>query len=87
MGIVSWIIFGGLAGWVTGYLTGTRDQRGCIGNIILGIVGAFVGGLLVQFLTGTPFYFGFDIRSFVVAVIGSIVLLILVGAARKSLHR
>lgn len=85
MGIIAWVIFGALAGWATSQITG--DKRGCLGNIILGIVGAFVGGLLMQFLTGAPFDFGFNIMSFVVAVLGAIVLLVLVGVARKSLKR
>jgi len=84
MGILSWIIMGALAGWIAGLITQTKDRRGCIGNIILGVVGAFVGGLLMQFLTGEGFGFGFDLASLVVAVLGAIVVLTLVGAARKA---
>jgi uncharacterized membrane protein YeaQ/YmgE (transglycosylase-associated protein family) len=83
MGILSWLIFGALAGWVAGLITKTNHRRGCIGNIILGIVGAFVGGALMTFLTGQQFMAGFNLGSFVVAVIGAIVLLAIVNAARK----
>ncbi len=48
----------------------------------MGVVGAFVGGILVQFLTGNPFDFGFNIPSFVVAVIGAVVLLVLLRLIR-----
>ncbi|HAM45894.1 MAG TPA: GlsB/YeaQ/YmgE family stress response membrane protein, partial [Propionibacteriaceae bacterium] len=52
MGWLAWIIFGALAGWVASMLAGTNDRQGCIVDIIVGVVGAFVGGILVQFLTG-----------------------------------
>jgi uncharacterized membrane protein YeaQ/YmgE (transglycosylase-associated protein family) len=83
MGILTWIIFGALAGWLTSLFTGTRKRRGCIGNIILGIVGAFVGGMLMEFLTGSEMNFGFDLRSFVVAMIGAILVLVLFGGMKK----
>lgn len=83
MGIIAWIIFGALAGWVAGLIT-RSGRRGCITNIIIGIVGAFIGGVIMEFLTGTGFSMGFNLRSFIVAVIGSIILLALVGASRKK---
>jgi uncharacterized membrane protein YeaQ/YmgE (transglycosylase-associated protein family) len=82
MGWLAWIIFGALAGWVASMLAGTNDRQGCIVDIIVGVVGAFVGGILVQFLTGNPFDFGFNIPSFVVAVIGAVVLLVLLRLIR-----
>ena len=82
MGWLAWIIFGALAGWVASMLAGTSDRQGCIVDIIVGVVGAFVGGILVQFLTGNPFDFGFNIMSFIVAVIGAIVLLVLLRLIR-----
>ncbi len=84
MGILSWIIFGALAGWVAGLVTGTRDRRGCIGNILLGIIGAFLGGFVMSLVTGTGFTFAFDLSSFIVAVIGAVLLLTITGAVRKS---
>jgi hypothetical protein len=44
LGWLSWIIFGALAGWVASLITGNRSQTGCLTNIIVGIVGAFLGG-------------------------------------------
>ncbi len=84
MGILAWIIFGALAGWVASLLAGTNEQQGCILNIVVGIVGAFLGGLLVQLFTGSGFNFEFDITSFIVAVIGALVLLFIVNFVRRS---
>ncbi len=83
MGLLSWIIFGALAGWVAGAITGTSHRHGCLLNIIIGVVGAFIGGLLMEVLTGHGFWIGFNLRSFIVAVIGSVVLLAIAGAARR----
>lgn len=83
MGLVSWIIFGALAGWVAGTITGTSYRHGCLLNIIIGVVGAFVGGLLMEVLTGHGFWIGFNLRSFAVAVIGSVLLLAIAGRARR----
>jgi uncharacterized membrane protein YeaQ/YmgE (transglycosylase-associated protein family) len=83
MGILGWIIFGALAGWVASILAGTNERQGCIMNIIVGVIGAFLGGFLVELLTGTGISFGWDWRSFIVAVLGSILLLFITGAMRK----
>ena len=83
MGILAWIIFGALAGGVAGVIAGSK-RSGCLYNIIIGVVGAFVGGLIMQFITGETFNFGFDWRSFLVAVVGSIILLVLTGATKRK---
>lgn len=82
MGPIAWIIFGALAGWVAGLITGNGKRQGCLLNIVVGIIGAFLGGFLMQLITGTPFRFDFDGSSFAVAVIGAILLLVITGAAR-----
>ena len=46
LGIISWIIFGALAGWVASMIAGTNREQGWLENIIVGIIGAFLGGLL-----------------------------------------
>lgn len=85
MGIISWIIFGALAGWVASLIAGTNARQGCLLNIVVGIVGAMIGGALYSFLTGGTINFGlFDPVSFVVAVIGALVLL---GIARFAQGR
>jgi uncharacterized membrane protein YeaQ/YmgE (transglycosylase-associated protein family) len=82
MGPITWIIFGALAGWIASLIAGTNERQGCFLNIVVGVVGAMIGGLVVQFLTGNPVNIGFNLQSFIVAVIGSLILLWLVNAAR-----
>ena len=79
MGILSWIVFGGLAGLVAGFLTGRRG--GIIYSIIVGIVGALLGGFIMS-LVGSTGVTGWDWRSFAVAVGGAVVLLIILGFVR-----
>jgi uncharacterized membrane protein YeaQ/YmgE (transglycosylase-associated protein family) len=83
MGILSWLIFGALAGWIASMIAGTNQRQGCISNIIVGIVGALIGGFLVQLLGGGEMNFDFDLWSFVVAVLGAVILLFIVGAVRR----
>lgn len=83
MGILAWIIFGALAGWVASIIVGNDARQGCLMNIIVGVIGAFIGGLLMQLLTGRGFNFEFSIPSFIVAVIGAVLLLIITGAGRR----
>lgn len=80
MGIIMWIIFGALAGWVASMLLKTNDQQGAIGNIIVGILGALLGGFLAGLLFDSPGVTGFNLTSFIIAVIGAVILLLLKGA-------
>ncbi|MCA9933386.1 MAG: GlsB/YeaQ/YmgE family stress response membrane protein [Ardenticatenaceae bacterium] len=84
MGILSWIIFGALAGWFASLIVGTRGRQGCLFNIIIGVVGAFLGGIIMEFVTGNSISMAFNMRSFVVAVLGAVILLVITGAARKG---
>jgi uncharacterized membrane protein YeaQ/YmgE (transglycosylase-associated protein family) len=83
MGILSWIIFGALAGWVASLVMGTNWRQGCLGNVIVGIIGAFVGGLFMRLVLHTPINFGWDWTSFGVAVLGSVILLAVTGWYRR----
>ena len=74
MGLIAWIIFGALAGWVASKLTGRDDQMGCLMNIVVGVIGAFVGGAIVGLFTG-GFSIGFNLTSFIVAVVGAVLFL------------
>jgi uncharacterized membrane protein YeaQ/YmgE (transglycosylase-associated protein family) len=75
MNIIIWIVFGGLVGWIATLLTGNDPQYGVLGNIVIGIVGSALGGWLSgKFLKG-PAVSGFDFRSFLVALLGSVILL------------
>lgn len=83
MGLLAWIVFGGLAGWVAGMIAGTHRRQGCLLNVIIGVIGAFIGGILMRVLTGHTYWIGFDLQSFAVAVIGSVILLAIAGLARR----
>ena len=84
-GIITWVVIGGLAGWVASMITKTDASMGLLGNIVAGIIGAFVGGFLIGLLGGSGFT-GFNIWSFVVALVGAIVVLLIWRAitGRKS---
>jgi uncharacterized membrane protein YeaQ/YmgE (transglycosylase-associated protein family) len=79
MGILFWIIFGGLVGWVASLVMGTDSQQGIILNIVVGVIGAFIGGWLAGVMGGTGVT-GFNLYSFAVATIGAIVLIVIVKA-------
>ncbi len=82
MNIIAWIIFGALAGWIASKVMNTDAEQGAVANIIVGIIGAFVGGILMQVL-GQSGVDGFNVRSFLVAIIGAVLLLAAYKALRK----
>ena len=83
MGLLSWIVFGGLAGWVASLIIGNNRRQGCIGNVIVGVIGAFIGGFLVKLAqSGDSISFGWDWRSFGIAVVGACILLLITGRRR-----
>lgn len=74
MSIIMWIIFGALVGWIASMIAGTNAQQGAIANIVVGIVGALLGGFIMQ-LFGQSGISGFNLYSIVVAIVGAVVLL------------
>ena len=82
MGILSWIILGLIVGIIAKFFMPGRDPGGIFITIILGIAGAFVGGFIGSAL-GLGNVSGFDIRSLLIAVGGSILLLIIYRAIKK----
>lgn len=82
MNIIGWIILGGLAGWVGSKVMKTDESMGLFANIIVGVLGALIGGFLVSLLGGEGVT-GFNIWSFLVALLGAIILLWIVKAVKK----
>lgn len=81
MGILTWILFGLVAGAIAKFLMPGRDPGGCVLTIVIGIAGALLGGFLATLL-GFGGIEEFDLRSLLIAVLGSIVLLAIFRALR-----
>jgi uncharacterized membrane protein YeaQ/YmgE (transglycosylase-associated protein family) len=82
MGILLWIIFGGLVGWIASIIMKTNAQQGIILNIVVGIIGALMGGWIMSFFGQSPVT-GFNLYSFLVALIGAVVLIYIVKLIRR----
>ncbi len=83
MDILLWIVFGALAGWIASIIMKSDAKMGALANIIVGILGAGIGGFLFNTF-GASGVTGFNIASLLVAVIGSVVLLFLVRLVRAA---
>lgn len=80
MSIIVWIIIGGLAGWAGGAIM--KSEGGLLRNIIVGIIGALVGGFIMSFI-GAEGFTGLNLWSFLVALLGSVVFLGIMGIFTK----
>jgi len=74
LGFIGWIILGGLAGWVASMIAGTNARQGLLGNIIAGIIGGVVGGFVFGLFGGAGVT-GFNLWSFLVALVGAVIVL------------
>ncbi len=80
MGILSWIVFGLLAGLVARMFVRGAGSIGCIGTLAVGIVGALIGGLIGQVVFDEKIRFDWDLRPFLVAVLGAVAFLLVLQA-------
>jgi uncharacterized membrane protein YeaQ/YmgE (transglycosylase-associated protein family) len=76
MGMLSWIVFGLLAGLVARWIMPGKGPQGCVVTVLLGIVGAFVGGYIGTRL-GFGTVTGFNLHSFLIAVGGAVLVLVI----------
>jgi uncharacterized membrane protein YeaQ/YmgE (transglycosylase-associated protein family) len=89
MNFIIWIVIGGLIGWAASILMKTDAQQGMVLNVVVGIVGALVGGWLLSplFGTGTINQNDFSLASLVVSLLGAIILLAVVNLLRRGAPR
>ncbi|MFH1513045.1 MAG: GlsB/YeaQ/YmgE family stress response membrane protein [Bacillota bacterium] len=83
MGILLWIVMGGLVGWVASMIMKRNEKMGLIANIIVGIVGAVLGGWIASLL-GLGSISGFNLSSFLIALGGACLLMLVTGIFKKK---
>jgi uncharacterized membrane protein YeaQ/YmgE (transglycosylase-associated protein family) len=83
MSIIGWIVFGLLAGAVARALTPGKQRIGCFGTLAVGVLGALLGGFLGEAIFDEDINFEWDLKPFLVAVAGSIVLLLGLNALSR----
>lgn len=81
--IIVWLILGGISGWIASKITGNDERMGVGWNLIVGIVGAFIGGWVAGIFGLGPAT-GLNLWSFVISIIGSVILLAIVSLFRKK---
>lgn len=83
MGIIIWLIVGGVVGWLASLIMRTDAQQGIILNIVVGIIGAVIAGLLM----GRSINSGVTIETFLYSLIGAVILLAIVNLIRRGTVR
>ena len=85
MGFLVWLLVGGVVGWLASLVMKTDAQQGIILNVVVGIVGAFLGGLLISPLVGLPTINSgvLSVGSVLVSLVGAIILLAIVNLFRR----
>jgi uncharacterized membrane protein YeaQ/YmgE (transglycosylase-associated protein family) len=89
MNIIIWLVVGGLIGWVASMIMKTDGQQGILLNVVVGIVGAMLGGWFISPLvgTGTINDGAFNVGSLVVSLLGAVILLAIVNLFRRGSAR
>lgn len=82
MGFILWIVVGGIIGWLASIIMRTDAQQGIFLNIIVGIIGAFIGGLIISggSINDAPL----TVTSFLVSLLGAVILLAIVNLVRRG---
>ena len=89
MNIIIWLVVGGLIGWVASMLMRTDGRQGILLNVVVGIVGAFIGGWLLAPMVGagTINSGDFSLPGLAISLIGAVVLLAVVNLVRRGTAR
>ena len=85
IGIIVWLVVGGIIGWLASILMRTDAQQGVLMNVVVGIIGALLGNAVLAPLLG----FGgsiqtFDLGAFVIAILGAVILLAIVNLVQRG---
>ena len=85
MNLIIWLVLGGITGWLASLVMRTDGQQGILLNVIVGIVGAFIGGWVISPMVGVAtINEGFSIGSVVVSLLGAVILLAIVNLFRRG---
>jgi uncharacterized membrane protein YeaQ/YmgE (transglycosylase-associated protein family) len=89
MSIIIWLIVGGIVGWLASIIMRTDGQQGILLNVVVGIIGALLGGWLLAplFGTGTINQGDFSLSGLVVSLLGAVILLAIVNLIRRGTAR
>ncbi len=89
MNFIIWLVIGGLIGWVASMIMKTDAQQGVVLNVVVGIVGAFLGGWLISPLVGVPTINqdAFSLPALLVSLAGAVILLAIVNLVRRGTAR
>lgn len=82
IGIIIWLIVGGIIGWLASILMRTDAQQGVLMNIVVGIIGAFIGGMIANggSINGDPM----DVRAWIFSLLGAVILLAIINLFRRG---
>ena len=89
MNFLVWLVVGGLIGWIASKIMNTDAQQGVFLNVVVGIVGAFLGGMLISPLVGVPTINqnALSMGALLVSLVGAIILLAIVNLVRRGKTR
>jgi uncharacterized membrane protein YeaQ/YmgE (transglycosylase-associated protein family) len=85
MGILIWLIVGGVVGWLASIIMRTNGQQGILLNVIVGIVGALLAGFIISPMVGVgTINDGITVGTFLVSLVGAVILLAIVNLFRRG---
>jgi uncharacterized membrane protein YeaQ/YmgE (transglycosylase-associated protein family) len=89
MNLIIWLVIGGLLGWVASIIMRTDAQQGVLLNVIVGIVGALLGGWFISPMVGVPTINqgAFSLGALLVSLVGAVILLAIVNLVRRGTAR
>ena len=89
MNLIIWLVIGGLLGWVASIIMRTDAQQGVLLNVVVGIIGALLGGWFISPLVGVPTINqgAFSLGALLVSLVGAVILLAIVNLVRRGTPR